>query len=218
MTPNLTAPLQARESFRRDLRPKLRLRRALHTLLLVAAIPAGPGLAVAQPAQQPLVRASPELAAVDLRAADMRFLLQAVASGVTEVRAGRIALERSRDSAVRAYARRLVRDHEEANARLLQIAREKEVVVPREPSGSQKGMLDALRGVAVRDFDQQFLERAGVRAHREAVALFHANLLRPDPDPALAQFAQSTLPVLEEHLRMAQAALARSEGVARRPG
>jgi putative membrane protein len=164
--------------------------------------------AVPAAAQSIALHPSPELAAVHLRAADVRFLLDAVASGVTEVRAGEIALERSHDRAVRKLARTLVHDHTLANARLLQIASDKGVAVPREPSESQSGMLAALRGVPARAFDAQFLERAGVHAHREAIGLFHGQVLRADPDPDLERFADSMLPVLQEHLDMAQTALA----------
>lgn len=170
---------------------------------LLAAVCAGP--AAAQSVAPP---PSPELAAVPLRAADVRFLLDAEASGVTEVRAGEIALERSHDPAVRKLAEALVHDHAQADARLLQIARKKGVAVPRKPSESERGMLAALRGVPESAFDAQFLQRAGVHAHREAIGLFHAQVLRADPDPDLKQFADSMLPVLEKHLRMAQSALA----------
>jgi putative membrane protein len=170
---------------------------------LLAAVCAGPAAA-----QSLAPHPSPELAAVHLRAADVRFLLDAVASGVTEVRAGELALERSHDPGVRKLAKALVHDHTQANARLLQIARDKGVAVPREPSGAQRGMLAALRGVPASAFDAQFLERAGVHAHREAIGLFHGQVLRADPDPDLTRFADSMLPVLEKHLRMAQTALA----------
>jgi putative membrane protein len=170
---------------------------------LLAAVCAGP--AAAQSVAPP---PSPELAAVPLRAADVRFLLDAMASGVTEVRAGEVALERSHDPAVRKLAEALVHDHTQANARLLQIARDKGVAVPRKPSESERGMLAALRGVPASAFDAQFLQRAGVHAHREAIGLFHAEVLLADPDPDLKQFADSTLPVLEKHLHMARTALA----------
>lgn len=170
---------------------------------LLAAVCAGP--AAAQSVAPPV---SPELAAVPLRAADARFLLDAVASGVTEVRAGEIALERSHDPAVRKLAKALVHDHTQANAQLLQIARDKGVAVPRKPSDSERGMLAALRGVPASAFDAQFLQRAGVHAHREAIGLFHAEVLLADPDPDLKKFADATLPVLEKHLQMARTALA----------
>lgn len=179
----------------------------LATALLAAACAAP---AAAQSVAPPL---SPKLAVVPLRAADARFLLDAVASGVTEVRAGELALERSHDPAVRKLATTLVHDHTQANARLLQIARDKGVAVPRKPSEAQRGMLAALRGVPAGAFDAQFLERAGVHAHREAIGLFHAEVLLADPDPDLKQFADSMLPVLEKHLRMARSALGhRSDG------
>jgi putative membrane protein len=170
---------------------------------LVAAACAGPAAA-----QALALHPSPQLAAVPLRAADVRFLLDAVASGVTEVRAGELALERSHDPGVRKFARALVHDHGQANARLLQIARDKGVAVPRTPSDAERGMLAALRGVPAGAFDAQFLQRAGVHAHREAIGLFHGQVLRADPDPELGKFAASMLPVLEKHLRMAQSALA----------
>lgn len=176
---------------------------SLFAAALLAAACAGPAAA-----QSVAPRPSPELAAVPLRAADARFLLDAMASGVTEVRAGEIALERSHDRAVRELARMLVHDHAQANAQLLRIAKDKGVALPRKPSHAERGMLAALRGVPASAFDAQFLQRAGVHAHREAIGLFHAQLLRADPDPQLEQFADATLPVLQKHLRMAQDALA----------
>lgn len=178
--------------------------------VLLSALCALPAATQAAP-----VQASPELAAVDLRAADARFLLDAMAFGTAEVRAGELALQRSKDPAVRQLAQTMVNDHQRANLELQQIASEKGVAAPRRPSSTQRGMLAALRGVPVEAFDDQFLNRAGVHMHREAIGLFHALVLLPDPDPDLKRFARSMLPVLEKHLRMAQAVSAhRDEGSA----
>lgn len=180
-------------------------------LLAAALLAAGSGAWAAAPGAQgqpALVHPSPELAAVDLRAADVRFLLDAVAANVTELRAGAIALERSQEPAVREFAQRIVQDHAQANMHLLQIAREMGVAVPREPSEGQRGMLAGLRGVPDRVFDREFLQRAGVAAHQHAIGVFHAEVVRPDPDRALKRFAEDQLPVLQQHLRMAQAMLA----------
>lgn len=54
-------------------------------------------------------------------------------------------------------------------------------------------------------FDRQYLQRAGVHADREAIGLYHAQVLRADPDPALKQFAESMLPVVDSHLQAAKA-------------
>lgn len=189
---------------------RLRCMRMLSLCLAAMLVFAAPLCARAQNLLPP----SPRLAAVDLRAADLRFLLDAVASGTAEIRAGQLAIERSPSSGVRQLGRKLVRDHGKANARLLKIAHDKGVAVPRKPSEAQRGMLAALRGVQRSAFDQQFLERAGVHAHQEAIALFHAQVLRADPDPALKAFAASMLPVLQEHLRMAQALVAHEDASA----
>src|SRR4051794_40347301 len=99
----------------------------------------------------------------------------------------------------------MVDDHQQANQTLMDLARQqgsKEASADRdmpklEPADEKT--LHTLEGLKGRKFDQAYM-RDMIRDHEKAVALFR----REGKDERLRQTAQSVLPTLEEHLKMAR--------------
>jgi putative membrane protein len=102
---------------------------------------------------------------------------------------------------VQEFARRLEKEHTEANAQLLKILNSQGIDVSRdmEPYLSAAKYLESLQGEA---FDRAYLEHT-IKEHEEAVAHFtkEANEGR---NPQLKAFASETLPSLKEHLQRAR--------------
>jgi len=129
------------------------------------------------------------------------FIKKAALDGMTEVEAGKVALTKSQDPAIRSFAERMVADHGKANKELTSIAERKGMSAPKQLDAEHKQMLDSLKGKDGKDFDQAYAEHMNMD-HSKAVALFESAAGSSDPD--LAQFAKKTLPTLKEHKALAQ--------------
>jgi putative membrane protein len=129
------------------------------------------------------------------------FVKKAALDGMTEVEAGKVALSKSQDPAIREFAQRMVKDHGKANSELESLAANKGLSAPKQLDPDHKEMLDALKTKNGKDFDQAYAEHMNMD-HSKAIALFESAAGSSDPD--LAQFAKKTLPTLKEHKAMAQ--------------
>lgn len=92
----------------------------------------------------------------------------------------------------------MVRDHTKANDELKSLATAAGLTLPTAPDASQQRMHDDLKAKTGADFDKAFAEMM-VTDHQKAVDLFKKQSA-DGSDPALKQFADKTLPTLEQHL------------------
>jgi len=129
------------------------------------------------------------------------FVKKAALDGMTEVEAGKVALAKSQDPAIRNFAERMVKDHGKANTELESLAAKKGLGAPKQLDPEHKEMLSALQSKSGKDFDQAYAEHMNMD-HSKAIALFESAAGSSDPD--LAQFAKKTLPTLKEHKELAQ--------------
>ncbi|HET6806593.1 MAG TPA: DUF4142 domain-containing protein [Frateuria sp.] len=135
---------------------------------------------------------------------DAMFMRHAAADSLAEIRLGRIALDKSSSARIRRLAQRIIDDHTKANNQLISIAQRKQVTLPTEPMPMQKQEADHLRTLSGSAFDRAYADSL-VKDHRKAIKMFGIEGQRA-ADPDLKQFARTTLPVLKQHLQMAQQA------------
>ena len=133
---------------------------------------------------------------------DRRFLKAAAQDGIEEVEMGHLAQQRGTDEAVRSFGQRLIQDHSKANSELRALAFRKGFVPPGYTKPRQRAMLEKLAGVPQARFPRKFAA-CMIDMHERAIALFQA-AERTGNDPEVREFAGRTLPVLQEHLRLAQ--------------
>jgi putative membrane protein len=175
---------------------------ALKHLLASAALVglmAQPALAQSQDTtqQQPAQAEQQQLAQED-----MEFATKAAEGGLKEVRLGELAQQQAEREEVRQFGQRMVEDHGQANEQLMQIARDKGVELPQELADEDQQLHDELQQKSGAEFDQAYMDEM-VRDHEEDVEEFR-QYLEAGQDPDLTGFAEQTLPVLEEHLQLAQ--------------
>jgi len=133
---------------------------------------------------------------------DEDFIREATSDGLVEVELGRLASQRAASPAVRQFGDRMVRDHTAANQELLAIASARGMAPAARLEPEHQALRDRLATLSGAPFDQQYMSEM-VRDHTKAVADFERQS-RTATDPALRAFAAKTLPVLQEHLRLAQ--------------
>ncbi len=134
---------------------------------------------------------------------DYRFVEKAARGGQEEVQLGQLAQQRGASQQVRDFGQRMVTDHGRANDELMQLASQKGAALPTSMSHSEHSTLQHLQNLNGTSFDQAYA-RDMVKDHTKDVKDFQkaANDLK---DPDLRAWAQKTLPVLQEHLKQAQA-------------
>jgi putative membrane protein len=130
------------------------------------------------------------------------FVKKAALDGMTEVELGKVALSKSKDEKVRAFAERMVADHGKANKELASIAKAKQMDVPMALDADHQEMVKSLSGKSGAAFDASYSELMRTD-HAKAVALFEG--ASKGSDQELAAFAKKTLPTLQEHKKMADA-------------
>jgi putative membrane protein len=135
---------------------------------------------------------------------DQDFVQKAAAGGMAEVSMGQLAQQNATSPQIKQFAEKIVADHTQGNQELQQIAQQENLTLPTAPNSKDQAAqkrLSAMKGPA---FDTAFAKYE-VQDHRQDIAEFQREA-RSGQDPALKAFAQKTLPVLRQHLQMAEAA------------
>lgn len=135
---------------------------------------------------------------------DKSFLHSAAEAGNTEIKASKIALEKTTNPDVKDFATLMIDEHTTVGDNLKKLAASKNVEVPTEPSMAQRAKIAVLEKLDGATFDKQYASMIGVSAHKDTVKLFRKNATEAK-DPDVKDFATKTLPNLEHHLEMANA-------------
>lgn len=136
--------------------------------------------------------------------ADHSFAMKAAQGGMAEVELGKLATEKGQNQQVKAFGQRMVDDHTKANDDLKSIAANKSINLPTSLDAKDQSTKDRLSKLSGAEFDKAYM-RDMVNDHEKDVAEFRKEADHGQ-DPDLKAFAHKTLPVLEEHLRMAKEA------------
>jgi putative membrane protein len=138
----------------------------------------------------------------ELAQEDLDFATKAAQGGIEEVRLGELAQQQGATPEVQQFGERMARDHGKANDQLMQIMQGKGIELPQEmPKEGQElqGELQQKSGAA---FDQAYMDEM-VRDHEADIAEFQ-QYAETGQDRDLRGFAGQTLPILEQHRRLAQ--------------
>jgi putative membrane protein len=133
---------------------------------------------------------------------DRNFVKEAAMGGMAEVELGRLAQQNAQHDEVRQFGARMVQDHTAANQRLMTIVAAKDVTVPQQLDEKHRKAFEKLSKMRGAEFDRAYM-REMVEDHEKTVKKFHQQAQQGN-DGDLKEFAQNTLPVLEQHLKLAQ--------------
>ena len=132
--------------------------------------------------------------------ADKKFMMEAAMGGMEEVEMGKLAAANATDADVKAFGQKMVDDHSKANDQLKQLAETKGVTLPSDMSKSEHKDMDKLGKMTGADFDHTYVKMM-VKDHKKDVSEF-AKEAKHASDPDLKSWAGTTLPTLEDHLKM----------------
>jgi putative membrane protein len=120
---------------------------------------------------------------------------------MAEIEAARLAQEKATSNEIKEFARKIEQDHTKASEQLKHLAAQKNVELPAD-AGKHKEMVEKIRGLSGDQFDKTYMKMQ-VGDHKKDVKQFQKESERA-MDSDVKNFASTTLPPLQEHLRMAQ--------------
>jgi putative membrane protein len=132
------------------------------------------------------------------------YLAQAASSDMFEIQSGQLALQESQNPGVQQFANMIIRDHTNSTQMLMTAAQAAHVYTsPPAMLPPQQAMLDQLRAAGSGyAFDQAF-QQIQIQAHQQALML-HQNYAQSGDVPQLRATAGQIVPVVQQHLQMAQ--------------
>lgn len=139
---------------------------------------------------------------------DQHFVKNASADNLFEVQAGQFVEQHAQNQQVKQLAQRLVQDHQRAQQQLEQAARQANIQVPSQLEQWQQAKLQMMQQMAEKHpgeiVDSSFaFDQVG--AHRTDILCYQFEADHTQ-NAQLKEYAQQTIPVLQEHLQMAEQA------------
>ncbi|HLL12961.1 MAG TPA: DUF4142 domain-containing protein [Rubrivivax sp.] len=151
----------------------------------------------------PATRGTASAARTDaLSRADRKFVEEAAQAGMAEVEHGNLAAQRATNPQVKQYAQRMVQDHTKSNDELKTIASARGITPPTAMDRKHHRAMEKLGKANGAEFDREYMKHM-VDDHKKTVSLFEKQA-KSGKDGDLKSFAVKTLPILQEHLALAQ--------------
>ena len=135
--------------------------------------------------------------------ADETFALTASSAGLAQVEGARLVLKKVQRSEVREFAQATLSIHSQALEELRRIVAARGSKVPLTATGRHADMVTKLSGLAMPDVEDAFVQRFGVDAHKELIALYERHA-KEGQDPVLRKHALTVLASLRERMAAAQ--------------
>jgi putative membrane protein len=132
---------------------------------------------------------------------DADFVMKAFESDLAEINLGNLAAGLASNPEVKQFGRRMVDDHKKSSTELLAIINKRGYKVPGKMTPEHQSLWDQLTKTLGAKFDQAYIQGI-VKDHEAAVNLFKQEADQ-GKDEEVKKFAAKTLPVIEEHLKLA---------------
>jgi putative membrane protein len=172
--------------------------RFLVSLLAAVGALSAPALAQTMPATAPA--SSPS--AVGTGIAPAMFAAMAAQGNMAEIASARLALQKSSNAAVIAFAKQMIADHTKALNQLEAIMKMRKMTPPASVDAKHQGEMAKLQMLSGASFDSAYIN-GEIPDHQEMFALLQAQSASTS-DPSLAAWAKATAPTVAGHLEMAK--------------
>jgi putative membrane protein len=133
-----------------------------------------------------------------------QFVRRAAISDMFEVDSSKLALQKTQDSSIKAFAQQMVTAHTESTQKLKDTIKSAKIKasVPTKLDKAHAGNLDKLKKASAADFDKSYVQMQ-VKGHQDALKLMQTYSKSGD-NTALKQFASTMAPIIQSHLDEAQ--------------
>jgi putative membrane protein len=140
--------------------------------------------------------------AADVTQHEQMFMKDMAQGNVAEVELGKLAQQKGSTAAVRDFGARMVRDHTILNNQLKQTASEVHMTLPTSISAQQQQQKKKLEGLSGQAFDKAYMNIM-LTDHQTDVQTVQQEAENAT-NPEVKSLAGKTLPILEDHLRLAE--------------
>jgi putative membrane protein len=133
-----------------------------------------------------------------------KFVETAAISDMFEIQSSQAALEKSTRDDVKEFAQHMIDDHTKVSGEMKALLQSANIdaQIPMDLDKKHAQQVTKMQGMSGAKFDAAYIA-AQVKGHQEAVRLYQSYAQSGD-NAELKQFAQTTLPSLQEHLKHAQ--------------
>ena len=142
-------------------------------------------------------------AASKVASGDQKMMRDIAYSNISEIAAGKLALEKSQSDDVKSYAQKMIDDHTKAQQELQTLADSKGVKLPTEPDAKHKALSKVMAGMKGDAFDKRYLKQGGLNDHENTHKLL-TRVQGKAKDADLKAYGAKTIAVVDQHLTLAQ--------------
>lgn len=133
---------------------------------------------------------------------DKEFMMSAAHSDQNEIQQSKMALAKGVTGPAKEMADKMIADHTKSTADLKKIAAKKGVTLPADMDAEHKAMKPAMEKLSGKEFEAKYVAQM-VTDHQKTANTMRAHE-KMTKDADLQGFISKTLPVVEQHLGMAQ--------------
>ncbi len=137
-----------------------------------------------------------------LSSADRNFITTAAQANLAEIQTAKMVEQKTTDPAVKDFASRMITDHMQANQQLSKVADRAGVQLPTKPSTAELGQKDELQQLSGAKLNDAYIH-AQLQDHKQVISEFEQEIDHGQ-DHAVKEFAEQTLPTLQDHIRIAE--------------
>ncbi|GFE70692.1 DUF4142 domain-containing protein [Chroococcus sp. FPU101] len=136
---------------------------------------------------------------------DQMFMKEASQAGLGNIMLGELALKKSNNAQVKAFANAEIQEQQQVKSNLMRIAPQTGAALPTTPAPKFQAAMNRLSQLDGEQFDQAYMSEGGVNAHLENAALFQREAAFGQ-NPDLISLANGGLPIIRQHFNTASAA------------
>jgi putative membrane protein len=137
---------------------------------------------------------------------DATWLKDSIQIDYAEIQAGKLAETKTNNATIMKFAKTMVSDHTQMLKSAEALAHQENIAVPTGPSSTQLAQANSLKTRKGPEFNIYYA-KAQITGHNLAISETKTEI-SSGTDSAIQAAARSALPMLEQHLRLAKAALA----------
>jgi putative membrane protein len=133
---------------------------------------------------------------------DAEFMKTAAHSDQNEIQQSKMALEKGVTGMAKEMANKMIADHTKSTTELKALAAKKGVTLPTDMDAEHKALVPTMQKLSGKEFEQKYM--AQMQADHQKTANTMRAHEQMTKDAELKAFISKTVPVVEQHLQMAQ--------------
>ena len=134
-------------------------------------------------------------------AADKNFVMQADEGNSAEIAASQLALRKSKNPDVKAYAQQMITDHQKLRSHMAPLAQQLGVTTPQPLNATHKDESKRLMAMSGKDFDMEYIKAMDIDHHKTLAMFKNEEMTTQNAD--LKSAVQQGETVVAQHTDMA---------------